>query len=428
VKRHKEAVINTENGAGIIRKAVKKSSFFTTTLPLFMLAHFGHHLMTALPGVLLPFIRDDHTLSANGLSNSQVALVTMAFSLAYGFGQLPGGWLADRIGRRPMLAVGIFGVALVGILVGLSNSMLMLLLLLVLMGIVGGGYHPAATPWISAAAGEKNQGRAIGFHFTGGGAGYFLAPFIGAAIAAAWGWHMSFIVMAAPCALFGIIFFFILRRQKESSYLKAVADPHHAGAAASRDRWKPLISLMVLSFITGGLGSVMVFFSLYLVDEFHMVKQNAVFMVAIASFAGVWAGPIAGWMSDRLGRLPIIILNSIIGGAIIFGFRWISPGAGMIALLFLFGVSQYVGAPVCESFILGQTSTRHRSFIYGVYYMVGTGSSLLTPLTGLLTEKVGYQSSFLIAGASSMVVSVICGSILWSTRGMPSQVTDVSQS
>ena len=79
---------------------------------MFIFAHFGHHLMTALPGALLPFIRDDHSLSSKGLSNAEVAWVTTAFSLSYGLGQLPGGWLADRIGRKVMIAIGIFGVAI----------------------------------------------------------------------------------------------------------------------------------------------------------------------------------------------------------------------------------------------------------------------------------------------------------------------------
>ena len=60
-----------------------------------MLAHFGHHLLTALPVPLLPMIRDDF-----GLDYTQSGLVITAFSLAYGIGQLPAGWLADRIGTR----------------------------------------------------------------------------------------------------------------------------------------------------------------------------------------------------------------------------------------------------------------------------------------------------------------------------------------
>jgi MFS family permease len=392
-----------------------------------MLAHFGHHLMTALPVLLLPFIRSDTTLTGTELTYSQSAWVISAFSLAYGFGQIPGGWLADRIGRRAMIAVGIFGVALVGILVGFSQSYMLLLILLVLMGIVGGGYHPAATPWISASAGEKNQGRAIGFHFVGGGAGFFVAPFVAGAIAAAWGWHASFIILAIPCAVFGLVFFFILRRQKDASQLRAVADSHQAGAAVPKDRWRPLIALMVMSLIGGGMASVMAFLSLYLVDQFNVSKETAVFVIAISSFAGIWAGPVGGHISDRIGRVPIILLTSFIGGGLILLFGWVPYGIGLFVLLFFSGINMYMGAPVSEAFIMGQTSARHRSLIYGLYYLAAQGGALFAPLMGYFIDKTSFQTAAMISGASIMAVTIICGSILWSTRHAPSQVPDVSR-
>ena len=79
------------------------------------MAHFAHHLLTALPVPLLPFIRADFNLGY-----AEAGLVVSAFSLAYGVGQLPAGWLADRIGARTLLFIGIFGVAVAGVLVGLS--------------------------------------------------------------------------------------------------------------------------------------------------------------------------------------------------------------------------------------------------------------------------------------------------------------------
>ncbi len=402
----------------------KASSFFTTTLPLFVMAHFGHHLMTALPGILLPFFRDDTTLSANGLSNSQVAWVISAFSLAYGFGQLPGGWLADKIGRRAMIGVGIFGVAMIGVLIGLSTTYMLLLVLLVVMGLLGGGYHPSATPWISASAGEANQGRAIGFHFVGGGAGFFVAPFLGAAIAASLGWRWAFLILAIPCAIFGIAFFIILRRQKDAN-LRSVADSHRGGAAISENRWKPLIALIAMSFIGGSLGSVMMFFSLYLIDVYSIAKQTAVYVVAISSFAGIWAGPVGGWISDRIGRLPIIILTSLVSGLIILVVQWIPYGPPLFAILLVSGINMYLGAPVSEAFIMGQTSVKNRSFIYGMYYLAGQGGALFAPLMGLLIDKQGYQWTFMMAGASVILVTIICGSILWSSRKLPSQVANI---
>ena len=92
-----------------------------------MLAHFGHHLLTALPIPMSPFIRDDF-----GLDYTKTGLIISAFSVAYGIGQLPAGWLADRIGPRIVVTVGICGVAVAGLLVGLSYTYVMVLVFMAL--------------------------------------------------------------------------------------------------------------------------------------------------------------------------------------------------------------------------------------------------------------------------------------------------------
>ncbi len=159
-------------------------------MPLFIMAHFGHHLLTALPIPLLPLIRDEFVLSY-----TQAGLVISVFSLAYGIGQLPAGWLADRIGPRILITTGICGVAAAGLLVGLSQTYIMMMAFFGVMGIMGGGYHPASPPLISASVEPKNRGRALGLHMIGGSASFFLAPLIAAAIATTWGWRGSFIAL-----------------------------------------------------------------------------------------------------------------------------------------------------------------------------------------------------------------------------------------
>ena len=139
------------------------------------------------------------------------------FSLSYGIGQLPAGWLADRIGPRILITIGICGVALVGLLVGLSQTYIMLIVLLALMGVVGGGYHPSAAPMISASVEPKNRGRALGFHLIGGSGSFFLAPLVAAATATTWGWRGSFIGLAVPTMIFGITFYVLLGRRAKMS-------------------------------------------------------------------------------------------------------------------------------------------------------------------------------------------------------------------
>jgi len=63
------------------------------SLPWFIMAHFGHHLIGALPMPLMPAIR-----TGFGLNNFQTTLVTTLFSLAGGAGNIPAGRMADKIG------------------------------------------------------------------------------------------------------------------------------------------------------------------------------------------------------------------------------------------------------------------------------------------------------------------------------------------
>lgn len=130
---------------------------------------------------MLPFIRNEFKLNY-----TQAAVVTSAFSLSYGFGQLPAGWLADRLGPRILVTVGILGVAVAGVLVGISNTYIMLVVFLMLMGLAGGGYHPASAPLISMSVEPEKRGRALGFHMIGGSASFFVAPLVAAAIAGTW--------------------------------------------------------------------------------------------------------------------------------------------------------------------------------------------------------------------------------------------------
>ncbi|MFC1860991.1 MFS transporter [Chloroflexota bacterium] len=147
-----------------------------------MLAHFGHHVVIALLIPLMPIIRNEL-----GLSYTQTGVVISAFAITSGASQLPGGWLADRIGPRIVVTIGISGVALAGILVGLSHTYIMLIVFLVLMGILSDGYHPASATAISASVDPEKRGRALGLHITGGSASNFTTPLLAAAIAVVWG-------------------------------------------------------------------------------------------------------------------------------------------------------------------------------------------------------------------------------------------------
>ena len=386
---------------------------FSGLVPLFVLAHFGHHLLTALPVPLLPFIRDDFALDY-----TQSGLVISAFSLSYGIGQLPAGWLADRIGPRILITVGICGVAVAGFLVGLSPNYVVLLVFLVLMGVAGGGYHPSASPLISAAVRPENRGQALGFHLIGGSGSFFLAPLIGAAIAAAWGWRGSFIGLAAPTVAFGIIFYVLLGRRAETSTAQPVVGHLPGETLAAPGRWRRLVALIAVNtFAQAVTFAVIAFIPLFLVDHFSVGEETAAAFLAIVYSAGLWAGPLGGYLSDRLGRVPVTLVTCLIAGPVIYLLNLVPYGLGIGALLLIIGMVMYIRMPASEAYVIGQTPERYRSTILGIYYFSSMeAGGLLTPVMGSLIDQLGFYTSFSIASVAVVAVTLACSVFLWGSR------------
>ena len=353
-----------------------------------------------------------------GLDYTQSGLVISAFILAYGMGQVPAGWLADRVGPRILITIGILGVALAGVFVGLSHTYIMMIVFLVLMGVLGGGYHPSAPPLISTSVEPENLGRALGLHMIGGSASFFLSPLIAAGIATTWGWRGSFITLAVPTAIFGVLLYVLLGQRLGAKKAQSQAAKTYNEEAPVPGRFRRLAYFIFLSTFTNAvLYSTISFIPLYLVDHFGIGKETAAALVALIYSAGLWAGPLGGYLSDRWGRVPVILAVCFSTGPLIYllnlaPYRW-----GIVALLLVMGMTMYVRMPVSEAYIIGQTSERHRSSILGIYFFGNMeGGGVLTPIIGYLIDQYGFSFSFTMAGAVSVAVTLVFSILLWSSH------------
>lgn len=343
--------------------------------------------------------------------------ISAGFSMAYGLGQLPAGWLADRIGRRIFLAVGILGVALIGFLVGLSHTYIITLLFLIIMGIAGGGYHPSSAPMISAAVEPKRRGRVLGIHAIGGNSSFFVAPLIAAAIAAFWGWRAAFLVLAGFTAVFGVLFLWFLRKHLAAEKAQIAVSGQSAQQVAPPipGQKRRLIIFMALVVVAGGMTQGLApSLPLYFVDGLHLSQAAAASIVSISSVAGLWAAIAGGYLSDRIGRTPVILVTFLLGGVVIFLYGRLPWGIGFGALLFFAGMFSYMRMPASESFIMGLTTPARRSTIYGIYYaMTQEASSALSLLVGWLTSTYGYTFTFNLISGIIVGATLVAGVFLW---------------
>jgi len=159
------------------------------------------------------------------------------------------------------------------------------------------------------------------------------------------------------------------------------------------------------------------FVPLLVVDKFHGSEWLGAAILSVGHIAGLVAGPVGGNLSDRTGKVPVMLAVSLAAGPIIFllGFGsswWLLP----LALLAL-GACMYVAMPVTEAYVISNVSNRHSTSIIGVYYFLSRGGpALLLPVIGKLLDTHSFSVAFTVIGGALFAVSLICSLLLWGTK------------
>lgn len=377
------------------------------------MAHFGHHLLTAITVPMLPLIRSEFSLDY-----TQSGLVVSAFTVTYGISQLLSGWLADHIGRRVSITVATLGVAVLGLAVGLAHTYVLMIAFLALMGMLGGGYHPSASPAISSIVEPGNRSTALGIHLIGGSASYFLAPLMAIAIASALGWRGSYIVLAIPAIIFGSIFYLAMRRLPVLDKVKRKAGSGDNQSSEPPGRIRRLVAVIILSsFSAGVMFSSISFLPLFLVDHFNASKEVGGIFISIYYSTGLWSSTLGGYLADRFGKIKIMLLACFSLGFLSYFLNLAPFGVALGALVMILGMFNYFRMPVVESYVIQNTSEKRRSTVMGIYFFTATeGSGVLSPLIGYLIDNLGFYYTYTITAVSIVIVTTICSLLLRGSR------------
>ncbi|HYL71035.1 MAG TPA: MFS transporter, partial [Candidatus Dormibacteraeota bacterium] len=172
--------------AGISRRVV-----VLLTLATFINFIDRGNLSTAVPLIRAQF----------SLTNAQLGVLLSAFFWSYTPGQLPAGWLAERVDARKVLAVGLALWGGATFLTGFVGGVAMLLLLRVLLGLGERAMYPATFKILAGEALESQRGRANGALCAGVFAGPAVGTLLGGLLMAAFGWRSTFVVFGAVSLL-----------------------------------------------------------------------------------------------------------------------------------------------------------------------------------------------------------------------------------
>jgi len=261
-----------------------------------------------------------------GLAPTQLGFVFSAFAYPYAAMQVFGGWLSDRLGPRRVLAALSVVWAIGTILTGLSAGLATLVGVRVLVGLGEGGAFPAATRALASWMPTRERGLAQGVTHSAARLGGAVAPPAVLAIAAAYGWRQSFVVLGLASLVWTVLWLFSFQdtpelhgrvAPSELAEIRGARPPSSTPGAARAPvatPWRRIVRAMALvtlvDFCYGwSLWVFLTWLPSYLADARGFALKQMAVMAALPLLAGVVGDTLGGVVSDaiyrRTGRLAL---------------------------------------------------------------------------------------------------------------------------
>ena len=358
------------------------------TLWLLSIAHAVNHAQA----VLLPLIYL-RIITEFGVTESQVAYLAAIGSLASGVVQLGYAKLTRIVSRRILLTAGgvVFGAGFAA--QGLTQSFLPFSVVNVATRIGGSPQHPVGNGLLAEQFPESRRGFAISAHISGGNVGTVIVALVGASLIAAIGWRWVVVVFGVPAVIVALAILLLVR---ESGVDRRAATDHGSVRDAFRIVLRdPSHRFIYLASVLGGggrgLGVVNLFALLYLTSVIGLPGTTTDVMYGALIVLSVPMPLIAGWLSDRLGRRPVII-GVYVGGAVAFVVFLLAGSAigGLWIGILLMGLFSFAESPQLQALLADIAPPTIRDTSFALYFTLAFGvGSLWTALYGAIIQVAG---------------------------------------
>ena len=348
------------------------------------------------------------------------------------------GAYADRYGRKPALNLSIMlialGTAVVAFTPGYATIGLLAPVLLVLgrllQGFSAGGEMGAAASYMVEVAPDRERGYFGSWTNAGQGLSLVLAGIVGVGLSStlspdaleSWGWRAAFAVglLIVPAGLY-------MRRNIPETF--DTAGLHASTGAVLTEVLRRNGRVVFLGILTILGGTVSYFVSTYLttyaITTLRLSTSVALLVPLVAGIAVVIPSLLGGWLSDRIGRKPVLIVPRVVLILVALpAFQYLTAAPGRTSLLLMtfviMGLHSLSGGlmlVLLPELLPRPIRTTGFALIYtvGVVLFGGTAQFILAWLIGITGDPMSPAYYLIVANAISVVAMIF----LQESKGRP---------
>lgn len=254
-----------------------------------------------------------------GASGSQYGLLIAVYAVMQFLFSPLWGSLSDRIGRKPVLLVGVFGGGLTVLMFGLASRLWMLFAARLLSGLLASATMPAAMAYIGDSTSQAERGGGIGKLGAAAGLGLILGPGLGGWLA---GESLSTpFFIAAGLSLLSMLLIAVLLPESLPSSARQPADARLKTANLA-ELWQalfgPIGGLLLMAFLVSlAATNFQAIFGLYALEKFGFNPQQIGTILVVTALVSVLIqGGLTGPLTRRWhesGLIRLFLLTNAAG-------------------------------------------------------------------------------------------------------------------
>jgi MFS family permease len=347
-----------------------------------------------------------------GATETILGVIGLSQFLALASMQFPGGYLADKYGRKWLISTMTFGVALSFILYGIAPSWHFLLIGVVLMSIFNSTYQPALNAMVSDSLPAEKRGMGFSIVMLIASASTTPSPAVAGLLRAHFGlvdgMRIAYGIVVILFLAAAFLRFFFLKETVVSAskpHLKEIIHSYPAALRESFSVWRKLPKSMLYLFLSFsitifGFSATNLFIVVYATRVLLIDEVLWAFIIAIVPVTTIILAIPVGKFVDKIKRKIPLLVSMLILGLSMWVFVYgdiarvavslILVGAGQVMLNASFGALQTDLTP-------REQRGKVNGFINFANYIIMAAGSLLG---GYLYEHVSPQAPFLIAAAA----------------------------